>query len=229
MTEIPPVNTGSQGPLRNKEWWYGYYSPKRIRHQNIQIHMIRDLDVQAILEVGPAGGYVTALLKNIGYSVTTLDYIEKDFDYPECDHVKCDLTEAFPRIGTAFDLVICCETLEHIARGRAEELLRDFHDTGSRYLLVSVPYSGLMFYGEFMISPHEAFATIFAKWKEALRRYVPETHPYGHKWELGTLGLPVRGWEDALRKAGWRIMSRRISSPTRSVFHLCERVPRPGR
>jgi hypothetical protein len=223
-------DTGSPGagkgrdPLRNKAWWFGYYSPKRIRHQNVQIHMIGDLDVRNILEVGPAGGYVTALLANIGYSVTTLDYIERDFDQPDCPHVQCDLTAGFPALDEKFDLIICCETLEHIERGRAEEILREFHATGSRYLLVSVPFSGFMLYGEFMLSPHQALATLFAKWREAFRRYVPETHPYGHKWELGTRGLPVSGWEAALERSGWRVLSRRVTAPTRSVFHLCERT-----
>jgi hypothetical protein len=140
--------------------------------------------------------------------------------------VQCDLTAGFPALDEKFDLIICCETLEHIERGRAEEILREFHATGSRYLLVSVPFSGFMLYGEFMLSPHQALATLFAKWREAFRRYVPETHPYGHKWELGTRGLPVSGWEAALERSGWRVLSRRVTAPTRSVFHLCERVPR---
>ena len=103
-------DTGSPGagkgrdPLRNKAWWFGYYSPKRIRHQNVQIHMIGDLDVRNILEVGPAGGYVTALLANIGYSVTTLDYIERDFDQPDCPHVQCDLTAGFPALSPMMGL-----------------------------------------------------------------------------------------------------------------------------
>jgi hypothetical protein len=211
-------------PLRNKEWWYSYYTAKRIRHQNLQLHLIKGLPIRNILEVGPAGGYVTALLKNVGYSVTTLDFIEKDFDHPECEHIVCNLIHEFPQIAEKHDLIICCETLEHIERKRAEETLCWFHDTGAQYLLVSVPYSGLMLYGEFMLSPHEAIGTLFAKWQEALRRYVPEAHPHGHKWELGTRGLPVKNWENSLRDAGWRIVTRRISAPTRSAFHLCERL-----
>lgn len=212
-------------PLRNKEWWDSYYTPKRIRHQNLQIHLIKNLAAKNILEIGPAGGYVTALLKNIGYSVTTLDFIEKDFDYPECDHIVCDLSDSFPTLDKKFDLIICCETLEHIHRQRAEAALRWFHDTGAKFILVSVPYSGLMLYGEFMVSPHQVLGTLFAKWQEAFRKYIPEPHPHGHKWELGTRGLPIKGWENALKTAGWLPIDRRISAPTRSVFHLCERHP----
>jgi hypothetical protein len=54
-------------PRDKKEWWFSYYTPKRIRHQNLQIHLIKDLPIRDILEVGPAGGYVTSLLANIGY------------------------------------------------------------------------------------------------------------------------------------------------------------------
>ena len=212
-------------PRDKKEWWFSYYTPKRIRHQNLQIHLIKDLPIRDILEVGPAGGYVTSLLANIGYSVTTLDFIEKDFDLPDCEHIICNLINEFPKIDKNFDLIICCETLEHIERERAEQAPRWFHEIGARYILVSVPYSGLMIYGEFMLSPHHAFGTLFAKWQEALRRYVPEPHPHGHKWELGTRGLPVKNWELALKNAGWRIVERRISAPTRSAFHLCGRLP----
>lgn len=187
--------------------------------------MIKDLDISRILEVGPAGGYVTALLANIGYDVTTLDFIEKSFDFPRTDHIIADLTHEFPQIDEPVDLIVCCETLEHIDRARAEQTLGWFYDIGAKYILISVPYSGFMLYGEFMLSPHHFFGTLFAKWQDAVRRYVPEPDPHGHKWEIGTPGSSVAGWESAIQAAGWRPLTRRISAPTRSIFHLCERIP----
>ena len=53
--------------------WHRYYSAKRIGQQWTQVHLLRDLPVQTVLEVGPYMGLATALMDNAGYDVTTLD------------------------------------------------------------------------------------------------------------------------------------------------------------
>ena len=60
-----------QDPRRAE--WFRYYSGKRIYHQWFQVHLLRDLDVTRVLEVGPGLGLVTAMLGNAGFAVTTLD------------------------------------------------------------------------------------------------------------------------------------------------------------
>ncbi|HYZ34949.1 MAG TPA: hypothetical protein VE684_22035 [Crenalkalicoccus sp.] len=202
--------------------WHRYYAAKRIRHQNLQLELIGQTAAQRILEVGPYLGYVTALLENAGYAVTTLDLGPQRFARPAVPHIAMDLTAPEPARMAGHDLVLCCETLEHLPRPAAEGALAAFRASGARWLLLSVPYSGPCLFWEAHWAPGWWRSLLFAKWKEALRRFEPEPDPLGHKWELGTLGLPVRGWEDAIRGAGWRVLDRRFTAPTRAVFHLCE-------
>lgn len=208
--------------------WHDYYGRKRIRHQNLQLELIGLTPARRILEVGPHLGYVTALLDNAGYEVTTLDIGPAAFRRPAVPHLEMDLTAPDAARLAGFDLILCCETLEHIQRPQAEAVLRAFHDAGAPWLLLSVPYSGLLFHAELLLTPHGARGSAFLKWKEALTRFVPWADPLGHKWELGTPGYPLRGWETALAAAGWRIEKRVMSAPTRAAFHLCRRAESPA-
>lgn len=205
--------------------WHRYHSPKRIRHQHLQLELISRTPARRILECGPNLGCVTALLDNAGYAVTTTDFVPRLFARPDTPHFEMDLTQPDATRLAGHDLILCCETLEHIPREAAERALRAFRESGARFLVVSVPYSGPNLFLELHVAPGWFRSLAFLKWKEALRRFTPEADPYGHKWELGTRGLPVSGWEAALAQAGWAIRERHFSAPTRSVFHLCEAAP----
>lgn len=203
--------------------WHRYYGAKRIRHQNLQLELIAATGADRVLEVGPHLGYVTALLDNAGYAVATLDLGPPAFARPAVPHVEMDLAAPDPERLRGFDLILCCETLEHLPRPEAEAALAAFRAAGARWLIVSVPHNGVSAFLELhWTGPGWLRAQAYAKWREALRRFTPHADPLGHKWELGTPGHPLRGWERAIRDAGWRIRERRFSAPTRSAFHLCE-------
>ncbi len=219
----PPAQAAADDEARRREW-HRYYAAKRIRHQNLQLELIGKTDARRILEVGPFFGYVTALLVNAGYEVTTLDIQERGFAWPDVRHLIMDLNRPEPARMAGQDLILCCETLEHLWPEAAEAALRAFAASGARWLLVSVPYSGPALYAEMHATAFSLRSLFFLKWKEALRRYVPEAHPLGHKWEAGTRGRSLRAWEATLARAGWRIETRRFTAPTRSVFHLLRRA-----
>jgi hypothetical protein len=203
----------------NRAEWHRYYGPKRAPHQHLQLALLGRTDARTVLEIGPYLGFVTALLDNAGYAVTTLDLGPRQFARPDVPHLSLDLTAPGARLP-AHDAILACEILEHLPFDAALACLGTFR-ARARWLVISVPFRGFACY----LSLH---ATLWggqrAAWARfgSWRRFVPEADPLGHKWELGWRGYSVRRWEAALRDAGWRLRERVMSAPTRSVFHLAE-------
>lgn len=219
----PPTRAAMDDAARRRREWYAYYSEKRIGHQWMQARLLEGLDARTVLEVGPYLGLVTAMLDNAGYDVTTLDLFPPPFERPRRPHIEADLATCEAGSIAGFDVILCCETLEHLPWTDAAATLAKFHESGARYLVLSVPYEGFQLGWSFYLNPF-AWRHAFAL-KKFRGRKVFRVHddPWGHKWELGYRGYSVRRWERLVENAGWRIARREFTHPCRSVFHLCER------
>ncbi|MEQ8193705.1 MAG: class I SAM-dependent methyltransferase, partial [Rhodospirillales bacterium] len=123
--------------VSDKTAWHQYYSEKRIIHQWMQVHLLQNLPVSRILEIGPHLGLVTAMLCNAGYGVSILD-IAKRFDFPNVDCITEDIRNISPEQLLGFDAVLCCEVLEHIPFDDVPNIVLKFSNV--RYLIISVPY-----------------------------------------------------------------------------------------
>lgn len=207
----------------NRAEWHRYYGAKRAPHQHLQLDLLGRTDARRVLEIGPYLGYVTALLDNAGYAVTTLDLGPRQFQRPDVPHAMADLSAPDAASLPAADAILCCETLEHLPRAAAEACLAKFR-ARARWLVVSVPYRGPALYLALHATGWGGQRAAWARFAQPFRRFVPESDPLGHKWELGWRGLSVRGWEAAMASAGWTIRRRVMSAPTRSVFHLAEAI-----
>lgn len=205
-----------------KNRWIKYYSRKRVIHQWMQVNLINKVDVEKILEIGPAMGGVTALLSNAGYDVTTLDRVEPNFDTPKTPHIKKNILDLDPQEIAGFEAIICCETLEHIAWNDVPDTLRKFHESGAKYLLISVPYMGFQLTFDFYFNLHK-FRSYFS-WKKLLflKKFEPEPE-FGHQWEVGYRGHSLKAWESRIEQSGYSIVEREFTEHCRSVFHLLER------
>jgi len=219
MSEEPEGKSG-------RDAWFAYYHEKRLFQQWTQIHMLEGLDIQKILEVGPFMGFVTALLNNIGYDVTTLDLFDRRFDRPPGPHVKTDLRDLTPEMIEGHDCIICCETLEHLHWETVPEIVGTFRKSGARYLLVSVPYEGLQLFFQLYWNPWKfTKRTAFRKLRSRKTFTFDEAKdPYGHKWEVGYKGYPLKRLEGVLEGAGYRIRKRDFTHGAKSVFFLLEAV-----
>ncbi len=203
--------------------WHRYYSAKRIGQQWIQVNLLKDLAVRKVLEVGPYMGLVTAMLDNAGYEVTTLDVLPRAFERPSRPHISADLVGLEPASITGFDAILCCETFEHLAWQEVDGVLETFHGSGARHLIVSVPYEAfqielLLYINRFIFRQRFALKKL-----RFLKSFTPHAEPYGHMWEVGYRGRSLRAWEAKLEAAGWRILLREFTHPTRSVFHVLGR------
>lgn len=199
--------------------WLSYYSRKRIVHQWMQVHLLGATDCRTVLEVGPALGFVTSLLVNIGYDVHTLDRAPRSFAYPNVRHLEKDIGELRPDEIAGYDAILCCETLEHIEWQRVGSVLATFRNSGAKYLIVSVPYMGFQVFVELYVNS-STLRQYFSMKKLLWRKDFKAEPPGGHQWEIGYKGYPLRLWEKRLADSGWSIVRRDFTQHCRSVFHL---------
>lgn len=209
-------------PLERQREWVRYYSPKRIYEQLLQVHLLEDLPITRVLEIGPYLGLVTAMLENADYEVTTMDRQPPMFRRPQCPHLEMDLTAIEPEKLRGFDCIMCCATLEHIEWPQAKAALRSFRESGSPYVLISVPFQeNEIFYQ--LYANRFTFEHRFALKKlRFLKEFSVDPDPYGHKWEVGYKGRSLKTYETMIRDSGFKILRRRFSYPSFAVFHMLE-------
>jgi hypothetical protein len=207
--------------------WHRYYSEKRIVHQWMQVHLLKDLPVRRVLEIGPYLGAVTAMLSNAGYEPTVFEVDEKHaIKSPEVEKIIGDVRD-FDSAAIAnyeFDAIICCETLEHIPFEDVDGVVARFAASGIPYVLISVRYKGGQFafnlyLNRFRIRKHTSF--------EKLNRFRRFRKPADmndwepHKWEVGYKDAPLARVR-ALLEGYFRIRRMEFTDGCKSVFFLCE-------
>ncbi|KAF0117950.1 MAG: hypothetical protein FD149_961 [Rhodospirillaceae bacterium] len=186
------------------------------------MELLGRVNAMKILEVGPALGAVTALLRNAGYSVTTLDRIPRNFEDPDSPHLQKNLLDVDASDISGYGAIVCCETLEHIPYSATDKVLRTFHDSEARYVVLSVPYIGFQVTFDLYFNAH-TFRHYFSMKKLLfLKSFTPEPE-FEHQWEIGYRRYSLKEWERKIRAAGFNIRAREFSEHCRSVFHLLDR------
>jgi hypothetical protein len=203
--------------------WHGYYTDKRIVHQWTQAWLLKDLGVRKVLEVGPYLGLVTAMLASAGYEVTTFDVDPANRRLGARDHIVGDLRQLDPaRIG-GHDVILCCETLEHLHWPDVDGVLRAFSASGNPYLVMSVPYEGFqmnftMYLNRFVF--RRRFSLRKLRFLQRFR--ISDDHDFdAHKWEVGYRGTSLDALKDKLRANGWEPVRQHFTGDCRSVFMVC--------
>ena len=135
-----PFQARGLTPQSYRREWFRYYSAKRITHQWFQVHLPEDLAVESVLEIGPGLGLVTAILRHAGFTVTTLDRLAPLDGGAGGPHIEADLRELPADRLAGFDVILCCETLEHISWHEIDGVLAKLRQSGVRYVVISVPY-----------------------------------------------------------------------------------------
>ena len=141
VEDTDPTDYRNNPGSRRKEW-FRYYSEKRIRHQWFQLLLLDGLAIQSVLEVGPNLGLVSALLVNAGFAVTTMDMLPSQDPRPNINHIRGNLIEVNAKTLSGQDVIICCETLEHLPWDRVQMVLAKIFAAQPKYLIISVPYMG---------------------------------------------------------------------------------------
>ncbi|HUO29199.1 MAG TPA: class I SAM-dependent methyltransferase [Bryobacteraceae bacterium] len=148
-----------------------------------------------VLDVGCAGGYLSAILASRGYRVTGVDSPGAACaGFPESvELLEADLDLGLPVLTGAFDFVICADVLEHLRRPAM--LLRELHGVLARggKLAVSLPNSGHAYF---------RWTVLRGRFPAEDRGLFDRTHLHFYTW---------RGWKDLFSAAGFGIESVRCS------------------
>jgi SAM-dependent methyltransferase len=145
-----------------------------------------------VLDVGCAIGYLSEILAQRGFAVTSIDWPNSPHP-PTVEFAGGDLDNGLPPLRGQFDYIICADVLEHL---RAPvELLKECHGrlAPGGILVGSLPNSGHFYF---------RWNVLMGRFPQHQRGLFDSTHLHFYTWE---------GWVNLLRRAGFRVESVRCS------------------
>jgi|LauGreDrversion4_2_1035121.scaffolds.fasta_scaffold03886_4 hypothetical protein len=172
-----------EASLRRSDYFSdGYFSLHQLCSFAHQINLLHSLGPRSVLEVGMGNGFTSLYLRRSGIDVTTVD-INPSLGPDVC----CDLQSLPSSISGCFDVVSCCEVLEHLPWSDFEEsvsTLRKFSNT----LFLSLPYGRrIVGAGGFLRLPDNKYIRMPANKTLGLwfpLPFIKKSMPREHFWEL---------------------------------------------
>jgi len=189
-----------------------YCSPSRFAFYAHQIAETLRASPQSVLEIGPGNGVVSYVLRRAGLAVETVD-VDGGVHPSVVGSV-----ESLPFMPASFDLVLCCEVLEHIPYDRFPIALREIRRVARRHAVISLPNAGRYCYLE-VVLPGLGRRRLYVSLPWPKARRVDVRH---HYWEVGLRGYGVAQVAAEMKKAGFEIRCayRALESPYHMMFVL---------
>ena len=156
----------------------GYFSMQQLCSLSHQINLIHSLRPKNVIEIGIGNGFTSSFLRRAGYSVTTADINPQ---------LEPDICASLDQVGEhmngeKFDLVVCCEVLEHMPWSDFESNMNHLRSLGDRLLLTLPNYYASFGFGGLLKLPKMASKpfrlTIDIPRKKNLEKE--------HFWEVGS-------------------------------------------
>ena len=144
-----------------------------------------------VLDVGCAIGYLSEILAQRGFAVTSIDWPNSPHP-PTVEFAGADLDNGLPPLRGQFDYIICADVLEHL---RAPlELLKECRArlAPGGMLVGSLPNSGHFYF---------RWNVLMGRFPQHQRGLFDSTHLHFYTWE---------GWPALLRRAGFRVEKRSL-------------------
>lgn len=164
----------------SREIYYsqGYFSLVQLCSLSQQIHEIYKLSPRNIIEIGIGNGFVSTFLRSAGYEICTADI------NPSLLPDICASIEDLPNLlnGKRFDLVVCCEVLEHISFDEFDTNLDHLQSLGDRLFMTLPNYRPSIGFSGFLrlpkLTPRLIDLTFDLFWNRRIARE--------HFWEVGS-------------------------------------------
>ncbi len=115
----------------------GYFDIRQLMAQMMQIKYIHELKPASMIEIGIGNGLTSTFIRNSGVDVITAD-INANLKPDIC----CPISEVVDCVnGKQFDLVVCCEVLEHMPLEQLELNIQTLRKLGGRLFLTLPSYT----------------------------------------------------------------------------------------
>jgi len=161
-----------------------------------QINEIITLKPTKLLEVGIGNGLVSDYIRKRGIDIITLD-IDDMLNPDVVGNIIC-----LPFDDNSFDMIACCEVLEHLPYDNFQKALAEIHRVTSKYAVISLPDVSHYFRMRFRV-PRVVYI------RRIISLPVNEKRPYQydgiHYWEIGRAGYPLRKIVYEIERAGFQI------------------------
>jgi SAM-dependent methyltransferase len=122
----------------NPKMW-GKSPPETVLQRTELTTMAVPTDVRTILEVGAGDGLIIDGLIKAGYNPVALDISFNALGHINTNSRVQGQASQLPFSPNSFDLVLCCELLEHIPDSIFENVLNEIGNIAKNYIIVTVP------------------------------------------------------------------------------------------
>jgi hypothetical protein len=163
---------------RDRYFTDGYFELAQLSSLSQQIHEIHKLRPTSILEIGIGNGFTSMFLRRAGYQVTTADI------NPALEPDICAPLEEIERHtnGRRYDLVVCCEVLEHMPFEQFTTSLDSFKNLGDRLFMTLPNFYPAVGFGGFFCFPKLPPRLVRLTLDVPLKRKLDKSH----FWEVGS-------------------------------------------
>jgi len=178
-----------------------------------QIDEVLSMQPESVLEVGPGPGITTDILRKQGIKVTTVDY---------ADDVGADMVASvlsLPFSDGEYDVVLCCEVLEHIEFSSFRLALAEISRVSKRGAIISLPHAG-RFWPYKIYLPKIGTVGFGFDLQFFRKKHVFDGQ---HYWELGKRGFNLNTIKSELLHCFKSVKDfRLLDNPYHHFFH-CEK------
>lgn len=195
----------------------GYDTKQRFASYWHQINEMLELAPDNTLEIGIGNSFVSDYLRKIKFNIITLDLDERLL--PD---VAASVTY-IPFKNESFDLVVCCEVLEHIPFQFFHKALSEIRRVTRNYAIISLPDCSRVYRIQIQIPKYGEIKKLI----ELPRLKIPKHKFDGeHYWEIGKYEYPLQKITDIITKTRFCIKKcyRVFEIPYHRFFILIKEV-----
>lgn len=183
------------GPKKDMQGFrrLSYDIPVRFMSYWTQINEICDLRPENVLEIGIGNGFVAKYIEDRGLNVTTMD-----FNKNLCPDICASVLD-IPLESDSFDVVVCCEVLEHLPYTDFLKALAEIQRVTRRHVVISLPDARRFFALRIGVYHFKKFQTDIDIW-------VIDKIDKDHEWEINQPGYTKKRISSDIEKAGFKII-----------------------
>ena len=173
-----------------------YNSKRRFISYWHQIHEVVKLNPELVLGIGTSSGLVSRELKNRGIQIDTMD-----IDARLNPDIVADILD-IPIGDNSYDVLICCEVLEHIPYYNFSKALSEIRRVTRGYAVISLPDSSWTLRTFIQVPGFDAFY-----WILCMMRLRNRAHHFDgkHYWEIAKRDYPLRRIVYDIQDAGFKL------------------------